>query len=117
MKSNLQTALFGSIRNLSLGLLLVSPVMVYAESYYFFVKNASDSRIVKLEVSENKRKWGYFDIGGGIAIGKKVRLEWDSNAEGQSCEQWMRAKFADGSTSEPSKLDFCEDLDDPVIFE
>lgn len=88
-----------------------------AEEYYFYVQNNTDSRITKLEVSENKKDWGYFDIGRGIQPGSKVQLTWDPSTDDEECNQWLRAEFADGSTSEMTKIDFCEDLDTPVVFE
>lgn len=88
-----------------------------ADEYYFYVQNKTDSRITKLQVSENKKTWGYFDIGKGISPGKKVKLTWDSSTNDEECEQWVRAVFADGSTSDVSKMDFCEDLDTPIVFE
>lgn len=87
-----------------------------ADEYYFFVKNKTSSRIVKLQVSEDKKTWGDFDIGKGIEPGEKSKLIWSSDTDDQDCKQWIRAKFADGSTSQPSKEDFCENLDEPIEF-
>jgi hypothetical protein len=82
----------------------------------FKVTNKATSKITKLEVSEDKSKWGNFDIGSGIAPGKTMTLAWDSSTDNQACTQWIRAKFSDGGFSEPSKQDFCENLDDPIEF-
>lgn len=88
-----------------------------ADEYYFYVQNKTDSRITKLQVSEDKKTWGYFDIGKGIPPGKKVKLTWDSSSDDEECKQWVKAVFADGSTSELTKMDFCEDLDTPIVFD
>ncbi len=87
-----------------------------ADEWHFVVSNTSSSKIVKLQVSEDKSEWGDFDVGSGIAAGSTVTMIWDHSTDGEGCEQWMRAKFADGSFSEASKQDFCEDLDTPIEF-
>jgi len=87
-----------------------------AEQWHFKVTNATESRIVKLQVSEDKKSWGDFDIGRGIAPGKIVTLVWDPSTDDEACEQWIRAKFSDGSSSPASKQDFCTDLDTPIEF-
>jgi hypothetical protein len=97
--------------------MFANPSAQAAEDYYFFVTNKTDSPIVKLQVSEDKKTWGNFDVGKGIAAGEKAKLTWASSTNDSGCKQWIRAKFADGSTSEPSKQDFCENLDDPIEFE
>lgn len=101
---------------LGFGLVVLSP-MASASDYYFFVDNQSSSRIVKLEVSQDKKKWGQFDIGRGIGKGKSSKLVWDDSTDDEECEQWMRAKFADGTSSEPAQIDFCQAMDDPIVFE
>lgn len=111
IKRSLRVTLLGS------AFALTVPVANAAEQWYFHVDNDSDSRIVKLEVSENRKSWGYFDIGRGIAPGKSAKLTWDASTNDEGCKQWVRAKFADGSSSEPVKIDFCEDLDEPIVFE
>lgn len=97
--------------------LSLSPRSAHAGDYYFYVENKTNSRIVKLEVSEDKRDWGFFDIGRGIAKGRSSRLVWDESTNSEDCEQWIRARFADGSASEPAKFDFCRAMDDPIVFE
>ncbi len=87
-----------------------------AEEFHFVVKNKTKDRITKLEVSENKKNWGNFDIGDGIGGGKSATLVWAESTNDQACDQWIRAKFADGSWSEPVKEDFCHDLDEPIEF-
>lgn len=101
-----------------LGLAFVLPAMQAsaADEWHFVVANKTESRIVKLEVSENGKTWGNFDVGRGIAAGESATMVWDSSTDDESCKQWIRAKFMDGSYSEPSKQDFCQDLDDPIEF-
>jgi hypothetical protein len=83
---------------------------------HFIVKNKTDSNITKLEVSQNKRDWGNFDIGSGIGPGDRVKLIWTVDTDAQKCHQWIRAKFSDGTWSDPIKEDFCHDLDEPIEF-
>jgi hypothetical protein len=87
-----------------------------ADQWHFKVTNATESRITKLQVSEDKKEWGDFDIGKGIAPGKTETMVWDSSTDDEGCDQWIRAKFSDGSFSEASKQNFCEDLDTPIYF-
>lgn len=87
-----------------------------ADQWHFKVKNATESRIVKLQVSENKKEWGDFDVGRGIAAGKTETMVWDASTDNEGCKQWIRAKFSDDTYSEPSKQNFCEDLDTPIEF-
>jgi len=86
------------------------------QQWHFVVKNKTDSNIVKLQVSQDKHQWGNFDIGSGIAPGERATLVWAADTDEQKCHQWIRAQYADGSSSEPSKQDFCHDLDDPIEF-
>ena len=87
-----------------------------ADQWHFKVTNATETRITKLQVSEDKSSWGDFDIGSGIAPGATETMVWDSSTNNDGCDQWLRAKFADGSTSPASKQNFCEDLDTPIEF-
>lgn len=87
-----------------------------ADQWHFKVKNATESRITKLQVSEDKKEWGDFDVGRGIGAGKTETMLWDSSTDNEGCDQWIRAKFSDGTYSEASKQNFCEDLDTPIEF-
>lgn len=80
-----------------------------ADEYSFTATNTTGSAITKVLVSENKKEWGYFDIGSGIKPGQTANLEWDQSTNDESCKQWVKANYADGSESEPAKFDFCED--------
>ncbi|TDK36732.1 hypothetical protein E2F50_07360 [Rhizobium deserti] len=82
---------------------------VYAAEFSFTATNSTKSAITKVLVSENKKEWGYFDIGSGIKPGATVDLVWDKSTNNESCGQWVKAAFADGSESEPAKFDFCEE--------
>ena len=84
--------------------------------WHFKVTNATSVKIVKLQVSRNKKEWGFFDIGGGIEPDDTMTLVWDSSTDDQACDQWIRAEFSDGGYSSPSKQNFCEDLDTPIVF-
>lgn len=79
-----------------------------AEEFSFTATNTTKSAITEVLVSENKSKWGYFDIGSGIKPGSTVNLVWDQSTNSESCAQWVKASYADGSESEPAKFDFCE---------
>ena len=87
-----------------------------AEEWYFYVKNSSNSTIKSLLVSETGRNWGSFDIGTGISPGENTKMTWDSSTNHELCKQFIKASFADGSESEPSKIDFCKNLNDPIVF-
>jgi hypothetical protein len=87
-----------------------------ADEWHFVVKNASKSKITALQVSQDNSKWGAFDVGGGIGVGETATMVWAKSTDGENCDQWIRAKFSDGSFSEASKQNFCEDLDTPIEF-
>jgi hypothetical protein len=80
-----------------------------SDEYSFKVTNNTDSTIKKLLVAEAGKKYGYFDIGKGIAPGKTVTLVWDKSTNNQACVQYFKAVYDDGSESEPAKFNFCED--------
>ena len=77
--------------------------------FSFKVYNRTDTTITKLLVSEDGKKYGYFDIGKGIAPGKSMTLVWDKSTDTERCVQWFKAVYADKSESAPIKFDFCED--------
>ena len=88
---------------------LVLSLSAYGEEYSFKVKNNTDTKIKKILVSEDGNKYGFFDIGAGIEPGKTVTLVWDSSTNGESCEQYFKAVFANGEESEAQQFDFCEE--------
>ena len=79
-----------------------------ADEYAFEVTNNTDVLIKKILVSEDGKEYGYFDIGKGIKPGQTVKLVWDSSTNGEDCEQYVKAVYADGEESEPAVFDFCE---------
>lgn len=83
-------------------------VSLTADEYSFEVTNKTRTTIKKILVSEDGEEYGYFNIGSGIKPGQTVELVWDSSTNGESCEQWVKAVYADGSESEPTTFDFCE---------
>lgn len=92
------------------------PLSHAADEWHFVVENDTESRITELQVSQDGQEWGYFDIGRGIAPGETSTLVWDASTDDESCVQWIRAVFSDGSRSEASRQDFCTDLDTPIVF-
>jgi hypothetical protein len=97
--------------------LVTSNVPVQAEQFYFKVQNSSNTAIKELSVSQDNKNWGYFDVGTGIAAGTTDKLIWDKSTNNEACEQWIKAVYADGSKSEPAKFDFCQDMNDPIVFQ
>ena len=87
-----------------------------AADWYFYVQNNSRSTLTRLDVKQKGGPWGGFDIGSGIASGNKTRIEWGANTNNQACNQIIRATFADGSMSKELVVDFCNNLDTPIVF-
>jgi len=79
-----------------------------AEQYSFTAYNTTNMTITEIWVSEDKSDWGYFDIGSGIRARGTANLVWDKSTNSGKCSQWVTATWADGSESEPAKIDFCE---------
>jgi hypothetical protein len=77
--------------------------------YTYKVRNKSSSTITSLLASEDGKTYGAFDIGKGIPAGQTVTLVWDKSTDEGNCEQWIKAKFADGGVSPAAKFDFCEE--------
>jgi|SRR5580765_7321390 len=76
--------------------------------YKFKVHNNTKQAIKKLQVSEDGKNWGDFDIGSGIAAGATEELIWDKSTDSEKCEQYFKVQFADGEWSDAVKFDFCE---------
>jgi hypothetical protein len=85
------------------------PRLVVAEDneYSFKVHNTTEQKITELMCSEDGEKYGKFDIGEGIKPGESMKLTWDKSTNSQSCHQYFKAEFEDGSESKPVKFDFC----------
>lgn len=110
---------FVKIALFSLAFILMSFTVSNAQSndeYSFKVFNKTNSTIKKLLVSEDGKKYGYFDIGKGIAAGKSVTLVWDKSTNDEECVQYFKAVYADGTESQPAKFDFCEE-DLELVFD
>jgi len=78
--------------------------------YKFKVHNTTKDKISKLLVSEDGKKYGFFDVGKkGIAPGESMTLVWDEKTETSGCEWYIKAVFADGAETPAKKFDFCEE--------
>lgn len=94
--------------------LLIAAVLALMSSsafaeYSFKLSNNTDNKIVGIEVSEDGKTWGKFDIGSGIAAGTTSKLVWDASTDEGNCEWTFRASFSDGSVSDDVDFDFCEE--------
>jgi len=100
----------GKFLMLAIALVLMSGTLSFAKSYEykFKVHNNTKQDIKKLQVSEDGKKWGDFDIGSGIKAGATEELVWDKSTDSEKCEQYFKVQFADGDWSDAVKFDFCE---------
>jgi hypothetical protein len=96
--------------------LVVEVAPASAKEWYFWVDNHSSADITRLQVSQDKENWGYFDIGSGIGSGEQTKIVWDPSTDNERCSQWIRALFSDNTASAPTQFDFCDDLDTPIVF-
>lgn len=94
-----------ALSGIGLGL---TPFAASAEEYSFRATNVTNTTITEILVSENRRDWGYFDIGNGLRPGATITLVWDQSTNSENCAQWVKAAYADGSESEPAMFNFCE---------
>jgi hypothetical protein len=102
---------FGKLVVLAMALVLMSFTLSFAKTnfeYKFKVHNNTKQDIKKIEVSENGKSWGLFDIGDGIKAGATDTLVWDKSTDNGNCEWYFRATFRDGEVSDSVKFDFCE---------
>ncbi len=94
---------------LALGLMSFSVNHARAShDYKFKVHNNTKHTIKKVLVSEDGKKYGFFDIGDGIAAGTTEELVWDKSTDNGNCEWLFKAVFDNDEESEPVKFDFCE---------
>jgi hypothetical protein len=101
----------GKALSLAFALALVCSAFAFGTSkveYKFKVHNNTKVTIKKILVSEDGKKWGFFDIGDGIAAGATEELVWDKSTDNGNCEQHFKAVFANDEESEPVVFDFCE---------
>jgi hypothetical protein len=101
---------FGKGLMLTLAFVLMSATLSFAKStgYEFKVHNNTKQAIKKMFVSVDGKKWGEFDLGGGIKAGATDTLVWDKSTDNEPCEQYFKVVFADGEESDAVKFDFCE---------
>jgi hypothetical protein len=101
---------FAKVLMLAVAVVLMSGTLSVARTpdYKFKVHNNTKQDIKKLQVSEDGKKWGYFDIGSGIKAGETVELVWDKSTDNESCEQYFKVQFSDDDWSDAVKFDFCE---------
>ena len=101
---------FGKAFMRAIALILMSGMLSLARTYDYKCKvhNNTKSEIKKLRVSEDGKRWGFFDIGSGIKAGDTVELVWDKSTDNQDCDQYFKVQFADGDWFDPVKLNFCE---------
>src|SRR5438067_2623225 len=100
----------GKFLILAIALVLMSGTLSFAKTYdyRFKVHNNTKQDIKKLQVSEDGKKWGEFDIGSGIKAGATEELVWDKSTDTEGCEQYFKVQFADGDWSDAVKFNFCE---------
>src|SRR5260370_3093352 len=55
-----------------------------------------------------EKKWGYFDIGDGIAAGATEELVWDKSTDNGYCEWHFKAVFDNKEESGAVGFNFCE---------
>ena len=96
-------------RLLACGVALVLAAPALADDYSFTVSNNSDQDIVKIEVSEDGKSWGPFNIGSGIPAGEDAELVWDESTNDSDCNWQFRATFEEGFVAYSDFIDFCED--------
>src|SRR6267154_928238 len=102
---------FGKLAMLATALLMMSFTLGFAKTnvdYKFKVHNNTTHDIKKILVSDDGKKWGYFDIGDGIKAGETDELVWDKSTDNGACEWIFKAVWSNDEESEPVKFDFCE---------
>ncbi len=102
---------FGKVVMLATALLMLSFTLSFAKphvEYKFKIHNNTKVAIKKIQVSDDGKKWGVFDIGDGIAAGATEEMVWDKSTDNGACEWWFKATWSDGEASDAAKFDFCE---------
>jgi len=77
--------------------------------YRFKVHNKTGVTITKLMASDTGKNYRPFDVGAGVKPGQVMTLVWDQSTDDGACEWWIKAVYADGSSSPPAQFDFCEE--------
>ena len=78
-----------------------------APEYTFSVENQTAQAIVQVLVSEDGNDWGYFNLDGNVASGETGTMTWGEHTNNEACVQWIQVGFEDGTSSEASQFDFC----------
>ncbi len=102
---------FGKVLMLATALLMMSFTLSFAKTnvdYKFKVHNNTTHDIKKILVSDDGKKWGYFDIVDVIKAGDTDELVWDKSTDNGACEWIFKAVWSNDEESEPVKFDFCE---------
>lgn len=102
---------FGKVVMLAMALMMLSFTASLAKpkaEYKFKIHNNTKVAIKRIQVSEDKKSWGEFDIGDGIAAGATDEMVWDKSTDNGACEWWFKATWSDGEVSDAAKFDFCE---------
>jgi len=86
---------YGKFLMLAIALVLMSGTLSFAKAfdYRFKVHNNTKQDIKKLQVSEDGKKWGDFDIGTGIKAGATDELVWDKSTDNGNCEQYFKCSL------------------------
>lgn len=83
-----------------------------ASEYTFTITNNSSQAIREVWVSEDGEDWGYFDLDGtSIPAKGSLELEWDESTNSAGCFWWIQVEFSDGSESQATQFDFCDNPD------
>ncbi len=96
--------------------LVAGSALAQRSQWYFYITNRSNSTLTAVYVAEQDKPWGRFDVGSGIKPGQTVKMVWNKSTDSEDCYQWIKGVYADGSESTPAKIDFCQDLDNPIEF-
>ena len=102
---------FGKVVVFATALLMLSFTLSFAKphaDYKFKVHNNTRQAINKIKVSDDGKKWGFFDISDGIAAGATEELVWDKSTDNGACEWQFKAVFSDNEESEAVEFNFCE---------
>ena len=97
------------MRSLLLAACLLALPAVSQAAYTFTIANNTELGIVGIEVSEDGKAWGDFDVGEGIPAGESAEATWAEHTDDSNCEWQFRAEFEDGTTSDAVAFDFCEE--------
>ncbi|MEB3337173.1 MAG: hypothetical protein VKJ46_06920 [Leptolyngbyaceae bacterium] len=107
MQKNLQRIFVGLAAVVSASAFNVS--FAKANGWTFTVTNSGDSKIQRIEVSEDGREWGVFEDS-SINPGKTSTFEWDASTNNSGCVWQIRAVYKDGP-SEPAAFNFCKETE------